>query len=320
MMSTETSQQIISENLAPPLGGFDYVEDDQVQAEEPTGLKRLTRRSQGTCFGLVFLAGLLLGWLVIGWWLWPVQWTNSKPWLLTPEHQRTFIGLVADEYWHTRDISRARGALAGWGDEALTNLLATMQSQTSSAEERQHLATLAEALALPAPTASLLTSLLDHKGLILSTVLSAAPLVTAVILAVAPLVRNRRKEPEAVLGQGIEDLEEELEKLLAQGEEQQAQEGEEGEEEKETGNEEEEDEENREDEDGDDDEWLDEEVEGEDPLVGNILSSIFEEDNETLMVYQALCKDLEDIDVNDLVQKSQGIIDQLVRSNMLRQP
>ncbi len=28
---------------------------------------------------LSLLAGLLVGWLVIGWWLWPVQWTGALP-------------------------------------------------------------------------------------------------------------------------------------------------------------------------------------------------------------------------------------------------
>jgi len=30
--------------------------------------------------GLLALpVGLLVGWLVIGWWLWPVQWTSALP-------------------------------------------------------------------------------------------------------------------------------------------------------------------------------------------------------------------------------------------------
>lgn len=278
------------------------------------GLKDLVRGSRGTLLGLVFLAGLLLGWVVIGWWLWPVKWTNSEPWLLRPEHQRTFVGLVADDYWHTRDVSRARQALAGWDDEALTNLMATMQSQASSPEECQHLAALADALALPNPEESLLTSLLNHKILILSAVLSAAPLVAAIALAVSPLMRRGVKKHKRLLGQGVEDLEEELEQLLAQEKEQQAQE-----EEQEAGEEEEEKEweEGEEEEEGN--EWLDEEIGEEDQTIQGILSGIFEEEDETLGYYASICKNLEDIDIDDLVQKSQEVMGQIVRSNTLRQ-
>ena len=135
------------------------------------------RRSRGYLLGLTFVAGLLLGWMVIGWWLWPVQWTNSEPWHLRPEHQWTFVGLVAEDFWRTSDVSRAREALAGWDEKALADLLAVMQAQASSAEARQHLEALAEALELPEAEASLLTSLLDQKAIILGAIVSVLPLI-----------------------------------------------------------------------------------------------------------------------------------------------
>lgn len=302
------------------------VENGVTETEKSPGLMRL-RRSRGALLGLTFVAGLFLGWMVIGWWLWPVEWTNSAPWLLSPEHQRTYVGLVAENYWHAKDISRARNALSGWDDEALANLLATMQAQASSLDDRRHLAALAEALALPDPEESLLTSLPDQKSfifLILSTVVSALPLAAAIVLAVSPLVRNRIKQSEELLGQGMGEIEEELERLLVQEREQEQEQGtgKQGDGEKdleaETEDEGEARERDEESEEGDEDEWLDEEVGETDQSVGDILTSIFEDEDETLMYLESLCKDLEDVDTSDLIGKGQQVLDQLTRSNTLR--
>jgi hypothetical protein len=325
--SVNKSWQITSTDIEPTPDGPDGAEGYGTETEKATGLKGLTGKSTGTRLGLIFLTGLLLGWIVIGWWLWPVKWTNSEPWLLQPDYQRAFVGLVAENYWHTRDISRAREALDGWDYETLTQLLATMESQASSAEERRYLTTLAEALALPDPEVSLFSSFAEHRALIISGILAAAPLVAAGILAISPRIRGNKKKSEPLLGEGIEELEAELEKLLSQegeegqpaeGEEEEGEaeeEGEEGAEEKQGDEEEEEDDEAPD----EDDAWLDDEVGEDGELVGDILSSIFEEESETLAQYEALCKGLEDIEVDDLVSKSQEVLDQLMRSNSLQQ-
>jgi hypothetical protein len=325
--SMNESWQITPTDIEPTPGGPGGTEGYESETEKATGLKGLTGKSTGIRLGLIFLTGLLLGWIVIGWWLWPVKWTNSEPWLLQPDYQRAFVGLVAENYWHTRDISRAREALDGWDDETLTQLLATMESQASSTEERQYLAMLAEALALPDPEISLFSSFVEHRALIISGILAAAPLVAAGILAISPRIRGSKKKSEPLLGEGMEELEAELEKLLSQeGEEGQPAEGEEEEgeakEEGEEGAEEKQgDEEEKEDDEApdEDDDWLDDEVGGDGELVGDILSSIFEEESETLAQYEALCKGLEDIEIDDLVSKSQEVLDQLMRSNSLQQ-
>jgi hypothetical protein len=159
------------------------------------------RKKRGCLFIMVFTVGVLLGWMVIGWWLWPVKWINTDPWDLRPEHQRTFIDLVAEDYWRTKDVSRAKRALAGWDEEALADLLATMQYRASSDKERQKLSALAEVIELPesevllsTERAPLLTSLLSRKAIVLSTAFSTSWLVMAIILAVSsPFLRAGTK-------------------------------------------------------------------------------------------------------------------------------
>lgn len=180
-------------------------------------------RSQGTRLVLAFVVGLVLGWGVIGWWLWPVRWTNSEPGHLRPEYQRIYVTLVAESYWRTGDVAQVREALGGWDDEGLARLLATMRSDASTLEERQRLTGLAEALALPEIQAGELTSLLDQRTVVLSALLSALPLVLAIILAVSPLLRDGLGESEVLPKQGVgsaaAELEEDLEKLLTGEEE-----------------------------------------------------------------------------------------------------
>jgi|GEM_PF-867978 len=99
--------------------------------------------------GLAFLAGLLLGWLAIGWWIWPVSWTDADPWDLRAEHQERYVDLVAKGYAQARDAKQAKEALAGWDEETLADLLTTMQDQAPDSEARRQLADLALTLGLP---------------------------------------------------------------------------------------------------------------------------------------------------------------------------
>jgi len=99
--------------------------------------------------GLAFLAGLLLGWLAIGWWLWPVSWTDADPWDLRAEHQQRYVLLAAREYARSKSLALAGEALAGWNRQELSALMSTFQDQVADPGTRQQLDDLASALELP---------------------------------------------------------------------------------------------------------------------------------------------------------------------------
>ena len=303
--------QLTPEDLEAPAPKSDDLEGSETRRGR---LANLVGGSRRYLPGLVFVAGLLLGWLIIGWWLWPVQWTNTAPWHLHREHQKTYIGLVAENFWWTKDIHHAREALAGWDDEAVTELLATMERESSSPETRQQLAALAEALGMPTAEESLWASLLSQKAIFLSVILSALPLAAAIILGVFSFVQNRTQPSEGPLveeGQLEEALGEMLdrEKLALEGEQVQAQEEQaeekEGEEEEEEEDYEEEDEE-------------EEEEEEEEPWVQDLVSVLFDEDEIKFSQLEALCKKLPDVDVSHLLELSNKVVDQLYKSNALR--
>jgi hypothetical protein len=352
MTILEQSAQIVPEKRQAVPAGPDNVESREAAIEnartapvQPKSKVHITR-TQARLVGLAFVVGLIVGWIVIGWWLWPVKWNNTEPWLLRPELQKTYVELVAEDYWHTNDLSRARDALAGWDEEALTQILATLQAEASTPEKRQHLTALAQTLALPDPNTSLLTSLLSQGTLVLSVVLSVSPLVAALALGVFPLVKGQTKKPRTLelLGRGVEELEEELDGMLgedggqrfreewqaesearATGEEQEEgkEHAPEGELEEGGASEEWEEEIGKEDDEAEGDDWLDEEAgeevgeEGE--TIADIFADVFQEESETFSDLEALCKDLLDVDIDELAQKSEHTLDQLIKSNWLRQ-
>jgi hypothetical protein len=149
--------------------------------------------------GAAFGAGVLLGWLVIGWWLWPVQWTDTDPWDLRPQSQRKFVSLVAESYWRTNDVRRSQDMLAGWDSQALQELLDRMQAESPNPEERQRLVALAEALGIPVSEGAFLSSVFDQKMILVTVALSLLPLVAAIGLGVSLLFRKPEPQ-EAVLG------------------------------------------------------------------------------------------------------------------------
>jgi hypothetical protein len=324
MAIIQENSQIISENLELVFRESEDLENHEVNdgTSDETNENKFAgpiKRSQSYLLGLTFVVGLLLGWMVIGWWLWPVQWANSEPWHLRSKHQRTFVRLVAEDYWQTSDIYRVREALAGWDEEALAELLTTMEHQASSPEERQHLAALAEALEMPnAAGESLVDFLLSQKTILLSSILSVSPLVAALAFAAYTLVQNRKQRAEALLAveeQLAEDLEElfALEEEVQEGRQDQEGEGEEQDQEGEQQAEEEEKEKEREEEDYEEDD--EEEIE---PWAQDLVFDLFDEDDTELAQIAEICKSLPDIDASDLLERSKQTANDLHRGNALR--
>ncbi len=70
------------------------------------------------------VVGLLIG-LAIGWWFWPVQWTNAAPAQLRSDFRQAYVLLVAEDYVQTGDLDTARERLGlpFWEEEELSREL-----------------------------------------------------------------------------------------------------------------------------------------------------------------------------------------------------
>ena len=78
---------------------------------------------------LSLLAGLLVGWLVIGWWLWPVQWTGALPADLGPADTERYFDLVAESYLLNQDAKLAEKRLASFPASQQAALLKDVQNR-----------------------------------------------------------------------------------------------------------------------------------------------------------------------------------------------
>lgn len=258
------------------------------------------RGSRALMLGAAFGAGVLLGWLVIGWWLWPVQWTDTDPWDLRPQSQRTFVSLVAESYWRTNDVRRSQDMLAGWDSQALQELLDRMQAESPNPEERQRLVALAEALEIPVSEGAFLSSVFDQKMILVTVALSLLPLVAAIGLGASLLFR--KPEPREAVLDLFED-EEELpeEEGVVLPEIRAAAPTEKPEEQKK-------------------DEVTVSIAEGiEDDIdVQDLLSTLFDDENEGVQHLEALSKGLEDINIEGLLGKTKEVCEGLHMAPMPR--
>ncbi len=58
-----------------------------------------------------FIAGLVIGLVVLGWWLWPVQYRDTDPHSLRERHKIAYIEMVADSYIVSGDLAEAQARL-----------------------------------------------------------------------------------------------------------------------------------------------------------------------------------------------------------------
>lgn len=106
-------------------------------------------------------AGLLLG-LAIGWWMWPVQYTNTAPNVLRQDYRDDYVVMVAAAYAVEGDLEQARERLKSLDPQEppapVVELAERLVEVGGSAEDITYLARLAWAFGVLPPT---LTSYLD---------------------------------------------------------------------------------------------------------------------------------------------------------------
>ncbi|MDX1613747.1 MAG: hypothetical protein R3300_05510 [Candidatus Promineifilaceae bacterium] len=79
-----------------------------LEREQSGGFRRLSRRGLWLVVGLVVGvgAGLLLGWVV-----WPLEFSDADPAVLEEEIQRDYALMIAGGYWLDDNLARARQRL-----------------------------------------------------------------------------------------------------------------------------------------------------------------------------------------------------------------
>jgi hypothetical protein len=68
--------------------------------------------------GIAFVVGMIFGLVVLGWWLWPVQWTDASPQHLRADLQEDYLRMAIDSYARNPNPELAKQRLAELGEEA----------------------------------------------------------------------------------------------------------------------------------------------------------------------------------------------------------
>ena len=79
-----------------------------------------------------FIVGLLIGLVVLGWWIWPVQWTDAGPADLRPDARVDYQRMAIDSYALTQDAEAAQrryNELGEYGPEVLAQVEADASYQ-----------------------------------------------------------------------------------------------------------------------------------------------------------------------------------------------
>lgn len=87
--------------------------------------------------GIGLLIGLVFGLVVLGWWLWPLEWVNGSPANMSADYQRQNLCMLIDSYVRNQDQNLMRVRWSSLGNknvELLKNLTASECRFSSNAE------------------------------------------------------------------------------------------------------------------------------------------------------------------------------------------
>jgi hypothetical protein len=110
--------------------------------------------------GIAFLAGLFIGLVVLGWWLWPVQWSDAAPKHLRADLQEDYLHMAIDSYARTPDDDMLARVVDGLGKENAITLLAKVEKDYQGKLDEKGIAAYQKALGIgassptPSPTAA----------------------------------------------------------------------------------------------------------------------------------------------------------------------
>jgi hypothetical protein len=86
---------------------------------------------------IAFLVGLLVGWLVIGWGIWPVTWKNTLPRDLRAAERQGYLTMVAESLTADGDTALAQERVASWSPEDLAKDLTQLQTRLAREDALQ---------------------------------------------------------------------------------------------------------------------------------------------------------------------------------------
>jgi len=161
-----------------------------------------------------FILGLIIGLVVLGWWLWPVEWSGGDLSMLDPGSQMDYLSAAVSSYAYDQDEAVAQSRFANLGDErnaVLTALYTAEPARSANIEAFAAAVGASSALTTPSETQAvetaaaeggsmgILESLLAQPVLTIGAVCLGLVLLVALLLILA-LSRRRRQKTGAEPG------------------------------------------------------------------------------------------------------------------------
>ncbi len=88
-----------------------------------------------------FFVGLFIGLVVLGWYVWPVEWTDATPAQLDQVYQDAYVKMTADLYALNGNAEMVQLALGGWGGDIAACQLAASSTDSSERARLEAVAT-----------------------------------------------------------------------------------------------------------------------------------------------------------------------------------
>jgi len=87
-----------------------------------------------------FIIGWIIGLVLFGWYIWPVEWTKATPAQLAPQYQEAWVRAVSELYAFNGNAEIVQQALGGWsGDVTGDQVACSMAVSTTDPAERARL-------------------------------------------------------------------------------------------------------------------------------------------------------------------------------------
>ncbi|MSP11421.1 MAG: hypothetical protein EXR62_00555 [Chloroflexi bacterium] len=95
-------------------------------------MEALLRRQDIRGLAFAFVVGAAFGLVVLGWWIFPVQWENATPADLSPLARRDYVSAVAESYTANQDTARALARLSSIDPKQTNQLLQDLAVERES--------------------------------------------------------------------------------------------------------------------------------------------------------------------------------------------
>jgi len=173
---------------------------------------------------IAFLVGVIIGLAVLGWWLWPVEWTGASFDTLSSADQQNFLRAAIQSYAYNPDDSTAIQRYAALGDhkeKILSDIMANPGNlakpdveKFANAIKAPLVLTTTTAIATstpaPAPATSVVSSLLSivfNRPSWQNICLPVGMLIVVVVVILLVFLSRRNKKSVEIVVQSIEPME-----------------------------------------------------------------------------------------------------------------